>query len=75
MSALISRKELAESIPCDLSVIDKARASGELAYIQFKPGGRVFFKKEHIDAWLARCTHPAKPVNSVAITYRKPRRR
>ena len=31
--------------------------------------------KGHIDAWLARCTHPAKPLNAVATTYRKPRQK
>ena len=72
MSNLITRQQLAEQIPCALSVIDEARASGKLAYIQLCPGGKVFFKPEHVEAWLARCTHPAKPVNAVA-TYRKPR--
>ena len=71
MNDLITRQQLAEQIPCALSVIDEARASGRLAYIQLRPGGKVFFRQEHIDAWLARCTHPAKPLNAVATTYRK----
>lgn len=75
MADLITRQELAAQIPCALSVIDEARASGKLAFIQLRPGGKVFFKPEHIDAWLARCTHPARPVNAVATTYRKPRRK
>lgn len=61
MTDLITRQELAEQIPCALSVIDEARAGGKLAYIQLRPGGKVFFRQEHIDAWLARCTHPARP--------------
>lgn len=73
MSNLITRQQLAEQIPCALSVIDEARATGKLAYIQLRPGGKVFFKPEHVEAWLARCTHPARPVNAVATTYRKPR--
>ena len=72
MTNLITRQELAEQIPCALSVIDEARASGKLAYIQLHPGGKVFFRQEHIDAGLARCTHPARPINTAA-TYRKPR--
>ena len=67
MNDLITRQQLAEQIPCALSVID--------AYIQLRPGGKVFFRQEHIDAWLARCTHPAKPLNAVATTYRKPRQK
>ncbi|MFR0798317.1 MAG: hypothetical protein ACLSHJ_05940 [Oscillospiraceae bacterium] len=54
MNDLITRQQLAEQIPCALSVIDEARASGRLAYIQLRPGGKVFFRQEHIDAWLAR---------------------
>lgn len=73
MSNLITRQQLAKQIPCALSVIDDARASGQLAFIQLKPGGKVLFKPEHIEAWLARCTHPARPRNAVAATYRKPR--
>lgn len=73
MTDLITRQQLAEQIPCALSVIDEARAAGRLAYIQLRPGGKVFFRQEHIDAWIARCTHPARPVNAAAATYRKPR--
>ena len=40
MTDLITRQELAEQIPCALSVIDEARASGRLAYIQLRPGAR-----------------------------------
>ena len=54
MTDLITRQQLAEQIPCALSVIDEARAAGRLAYIQLRPGGKVFFRQEHIDAWLAR---------------------
>lgn len=72
MNGLITRQQLAEQIPCALSVIDEARASGRLAYIQLRPGGKVFFRQEHIDAWLARCTHPARPLN--AVTYIHPLR-
>jgi len=62
-------------VPGALSASGGARAAGRLAYIQLRPGGKVFFRQEHIDAWLARCTHPAKPLNAVATTYRKPRQK
>lgn len=37
MTDLITRQQLAEQIPCALSVIDEARASGRLAYLEGMP--------------------------------------
>lgn len=70
---LITRQELAQTMGCSLAVIDEARRTGKLAFVQLCPGGKVFFKPEHIDAWLARCTHPARPISTIPTTYRKPR--
>lgn len=73
MTDLISRQQLAQMVPCSLAVIDEARRTGKLAFIQLVPGGKVLFTQAQIDAWFARCTHPARPINSAPMTYRKPR--
>jgi hypothetical protein len=41
--------------------LDAERSSGHLAYIQRKPGGKVWITEEAIAEYLARATHPARP--------------
>ncbi len=45
MNDLITRQELAEQIPCALSVIDEARASGRLRLSSSRPAAKSFLSR------------------------------
>ena len=61
MSDLLTRKEAADRLGISLMTLDAERSGGRLAYIQRKPGGKVWITQEAIDEYLARATHPARP--------------
>lgn len=74
MSGLLTRQEAAARLGISLVTLDNERASGRLAYIQRAPGCKVYLRESDIDAWLARCTHQAIPVQVLnRSTYRKRR--
>lgn len=58
---LLSRKDAAAKLGVSLVTLDAERNSGRLAYIQRKPGGKVWVTEEAIAEYLARATHPARP--------------
>lgn len=58
---LLTRKEAAAYLGVSLMTLDAARNSRQLAYIQHKPGGRVWITDEAIAEYLARATHHARP--------------
>ena len=60
MSTLLTRKEAAARLGITVT-LDAERSSGHLAYIQRKPGGKVWITEEAIAEYLARATHPARP--------------
>ena len=60
MSTLLTRKEAAARLGTVMT-LDAERSSGHLAYIQRKPGGKVWITEEAIAEYLARATHPARP--------------
>lgn len=70
---LLTRKEAAARLGIALSTLDVERSCGRLAYIQRKPGGKVWISEAAIADYLARATHPARPVNQIVNTYRKRR--
>lgn len=70
---LLTRKEAAARLGMAISTLDMERSCGQLAYIQRKPGGKVWISETAIADYLARATHPAKPANQVISTYRKRR--
>lgn len=70
---LLTRKEAAARLGIALSTLDVERSCGRLAYIQRKPGGKVWISEAAIADYLARATHPARPVNQNVNTYRKRR--
>ena len=70
---LLTRKEAAARLGIALSTLDVERSCGHLAYIQRKPGGKVWISEAAIADYLARATHPARPVSQVVSTYRKRR--
>lgn len=74
MEKLYTRKEAAEILGIGLSALDSARYCGEITYIQYKKNGSVFFTDAGIQEYIARNTHRAAPISTVA-TYRTPRNR
>lgn len=61
MQILLSRKEAASKLGISMITLDEERRGGYLAYIQRKPGGKVWITEEAIEEYLARATHPARP--------------
>ena len=58
---LLTRKEAAGRLGMSLPTLDLERATGRLAYIQRKPGSKVWITEEAIAEYLARATHQARP--------------
>lgn len=74
MSVLLTRKEAAAKLGVSVDTLDAERASGHLAYIQRKPGGKVWIAEEAINDYLSRATHPVRPpVRMTKETYRNRR--
>ena len=74
MPKLLTRLEAAERLGISHDTLDRLRAEGKLAYIQHKPGGKVWISEDAIDEYIARATHAAQPVRPVLTTYRNQRR-
>lgn len=72
---LLSRKEAAAQLGVSLVTLDAERTGGRLAYIQRKPGGKVWVTQEAIAEYLARATHPARPPELRAFRTTQQRRR
>ena len=53
MSTLLTRKEAAARLGVTVMTLDAERSSGHLAYIQRKPGGKVWITEEAIAEYLA----------------------
>lgn len=74
MGTLLTRKEAAAKLGISVDTLDAERASGHLAYIQRKPGGKVWITEEAINEYLTRATHPVRPpVRVNRDTYRRRR--
>lgn len=58
---LMTRKEAAARLGMSLPTLDLERTTGRLAYIQRKPGSKVWITEEAIAEYLARATHQARP--------------
>lgn len=71
---LLSRKEAAARLNISEDTLDNERACGHLAYIQRKPGGKVLIPESAVEEYIARATHPARPIaRMVTTTYRRRR--
>lgn len=57
---LMTRKEAAARLGMSLPTLDQERSTGRLAYIQRKPGSKVWITDEAIAEYLARATHQAR---------------
>ncbi len=74
MAGLLTRKEAAARLGISEDTLDAERNEGHLAYIQRKPGGKVWITEEAISEYLEKATHPAKSAIRLAgSTYRKRR--
>ena len=58
---LLTRKEAAARLGVSVCLFDQERSAGRLAYIQRKPGSKVWITEEAIAEYLARITHQARP--------------
>lgn len=58
---LLTRKEAAARLGVSVCLLDQERSAGRLAYIQRKPGSKVWITEEAITEYLARITHQARP--------------
>lgn len=58
---LLTRQEAADLLGMSLPTLDLERTTGRLAYIQRKPGSKVWITEEAIAEYLARATHQARP--------------
>ena len=66
MEKLFTRKEAAK-------LLDDARNSGLISYIQYVPNGCVYFTDAALQEYIAKSTHRAKPMEKRS-TYRNVRR-
>lgn len=58
---LLTRKQAASRLGMSLPTLDAERSAGRLAYIQRKPGSKVWITEEALMEYLARATHQARP--------------
>ncbi|MBR4193804.1 MAG: helix-turn-helix domain-containing protein [Oscillospiraceae bacterium] len=71
---LLTRQQAAERLGVNINTIDNERKAGRLAYIQRRPGGKVWITEQAIAEYLSRATHPALPeIRAVRDTFRKKR--
>lgn len=71
---LLTRKQAAAMLGMSLPTLDVERNTGRLAYIQRKPGSKVWITEEAIAEYLARATHQAKPnLKPLRTSYRRRR--
>lgn len=69
---LLTRKEAAARLGISVDLLDQERSTGRLAYIQRKPGSKVWITEEAIVEYLARITHPARPeIRPTRSPYRR----
>lgn len=67
---LLTRKEAAAKLGISVDLLDQERSTGRLAYIQRKPGSKVWITDEAIVEYLARATHQARPERRVTARHR-----
>ena len=76
MEKLLTRKQAAEYLGISITTLDRARFEREIAYVQYRPNGCVFFTEQALQEYVARAVHRAGPVNTVSRgTYRNPHKK
>lgn len=58
---LFTRNEAAQQLGVSTATLDLIRATGQIGYIQHRPGAKVWFRQSDLDTFLARSTHPPTP--------------
>jgi len=53
--------------------LQELRDTGQITYIQYCAGGKIYFRPADIETYISRCVHPARPVKTITGTYRKQR--
>lgn len=72
MCALLTRKEAAARLGVTVATLDAERAGGHIAFVQRKPGGKVWISEEALEEYIARATHQARPtVRPIRVTTRR----
>lgn len=72
MCALLTRKEAAARLGVTVATLDAERAGGHIAFVQRKPGGKVWISEEALEEYIARATHQARPaVRPLRATTRR----
>ena len=66
----LTRKEAAARLGMSLPTLDLERSTGRLAYIQRKPGSKVWITEEALVEYLVRATHQARPEVSDTQAYK-----
>lgn len=73
MPKLLTRSQAAERLGISCDTLDRLRAERKIAYIQHKPGGKVWISEDAIAEYIVRATSPAQPPQPVVATYRRRR--
>lgn len=73
MESLMTRREAAAYMGISVSTIDRILKSGQMAYVQRIPNGKVWISLNAINEYIARVTRPAMPVPANRQTYRRQR--
>lgn len=73
MEGLLTRKEAAAHMGVSIATMDRILHSGQIAYIQRIPGGKVWISLDAISEYIARVTKPAMPAAAPRATYRQRR--
>jgi excisionase family DNA binding protein len=59
---LLTEAEAAKLLKRDRRTLYAARAAGEIPFVQFTEGGRIYFRPADLAAYIARHTVTARPV-------------
>lgn len=72
-SPLLDVQQACEYLRVGIDKLREEMRSGRLGFIQSKPGARIYFRQQDLDAWILRSVHPARPPEALRATYRKRR--
>ena len=73
MERVMSRKEAATLLRISVDTLDAARKKGQISYVQYVPKGAVYFTKDSLQEYVAKCTFRAKQQDNMRLTYRRSR--
>ena len=68
---LLTDAEVREILGCGRSFLQEERQAGRISYIQSGPKGRILYRPEFVDEYLARHTHRARPIPQTQPVFGK----